>query len=239
MRGSFTSSVAAVVLVLGAAALLPTHSQQAAAQAAPRYINVVDLQIVPSQIDKFLTAVRENGAAAVKEPGCREFNIAVSSKDANHVTLFEVWDNAAALDAHRATDHFKNFMATTKDMVAKRDLRAMSSVAMNGKSPNQSGLLINEVDLDIRPVQFDAFTAAAKINGAATPHDPGAHEFNIVVSQKEPHHVFFFEVYDNAAALDAHRQTGHFKTYQGSTKDMVTNRKINQFTSVAMNSKAM
>jgi quinol monooxygenase YgiN len=153
--------------------------------------------------------------------------------------LFEVWDNAAAMDAHRATDHFKNFMATTKDMVAKRDLRAMSSVAMSGKSPNQSGLLINEVDLDIVPAQFDAFMAAAKINGAATPHDPGAHEFNIVLSQKEPHHVLFFEVYDNAAALDAHRQTEHFKTYQGATKDMVANRKVNQFTSVAMNSKAM
>jgi quinol monooxygenase YgiN len=239
MRESFMSSVAAVALALGAAALLPMHSQQAAAQAAPFYVNVVDLQIVPSQIDKFLTAVRENGAAAVKEPGCHEFNIAVSSKDANHLALFEVWDNAAALDAHRATDHFKNFMATTKDMVAKRDLRAMSSVAMSGKSPDQSGLLINEVDLDIVPARFDAFMAAAKINSAATPHDPGAHEFNIVESQKEPHHVLFFEVYDNAAALDAHRQTEHFKTYQGATKGMVANRKVNQFTSVAMNSKAM
>jgi (4S)-4-hydroxy-5-phosphonooxypentane-2,3-dione isomerase len=238
MRESLTSSVAVVALGLGAAALLPMHSQQAAAQAAPRYVNVVDLQIVPGQIARFLTAVRENGEAAVKEPGCREFNIAVSSKDANHVALFEVWDNAAALDAHRATDHFKNFMATTKDMVAKRNLRAMSSVAMNGMSPDKSGLLINEVDLDVVPAQFDAFIAAAKVNGAATPDDPGAHEFNIVVSQKEPHHVLFFEVYDNAAALDAHRQSGHFKTFQGATKDMVANRKLNQFTSVAMNSKA-
>jgi quinol monooxygenase YgiN len=233
------TSVAAVAIALDAAALLPMHSQQAAAQAAPLYVNVVDLQIVPGQIDKFLAAVKENGTAAVKEPGCHEFNIAVSSKDANHLALFEVWDNAAALDAHRATDHFKNFMATTKDMVAKRNLRAMSSVAMSGKSPDQSGLLINEVDLDIVPAQFDAFMAAAKINGAATPHDLGAHEFNIVVSQKEPHHVLFFEVYDNAAALDAHRQTAHFKTYQGATKDMVANRKVNQFTSAAMNRKAM
>jgi quinol monooxygenase YgiN len=110
------------------------------------------------QIDKFLAAVEENGAAAVKEPGCHEFDIAVSSKDANHLALFEVWDNAAALATHRATDRFKNFIATTKDMVAKRDLRAMSSVAMNGKSPDRSGLLINGVDLDILPAQFDAFS---------------------------------------------------------------------------------
>ncbi|HEY2533460.1 MAG TPA: putative quinol monooxygenase [Xanthobacteraceae bacterium] len=239
MRESVLTSVAAVALVLGAGALCPMHSRPAAAQTAPLYVNVVDLQIVPGQIDKFLAAVEENGTAAVKEPGCREFDIAVSSKDANHLALFEVWDNAAALDAHRATDHFKNFMATTKDMVAKRDLRAMSSVAINGKSPDHSGLLINEVDLDIVPAQFDAFLAAAKINGAATPRDQGAHEFNIVVSQKEPHHVLFFEVYDNAPALDVHRQSEHFKTYQEATKGMVANRNVNQFTSVAMNSKAM
>jgi len=232
------TTVAAVALTLGVGALWPMHGQQAAAQAAPFYVNVVDLQIVPSQIDKFSAALKDNGVAAVKEPGCREFNISVSPKDPNHIAIFEVWDSAAALDAHRATDHFKKFMATTKDMVAKRDLRAMWSVAMNGKSPDQSGLLVNAVDLDIVPAQFDAFMTAAKSNGAATPHDQGAHEFNIVVSQKDPHHVLLFEVYDNAAAHDAHVQTEHFKSYQEATKSMIANRKVNQFDSIAMNRKA-
>jgi (4S)-4-hydroxy-5-phosphonooxypentane-2,3-dione isomerase len=51
----------------------------------------------------------------------------------NHVFLFEVYDNAAALDAHRNTDHFKKFMATTGTMVADRNVRAMSVIAMNAK----------------------------------------------------------------------------------------------------------
>jgi autoinducer 2-degrading protein len=78
-------------------------------------------------------AVKENGAASVKEPGCREFNISVSEKDPNHVFLFEVYDNAAALEAHRATDHFKKYAATVKEMVAKREIRVFSSVAFNSK----------------------------------------------------------------------------------------------------------
>ena len=40
---------------------------------------------------------------------------------------------AAALDAHRATDHFKKYQTTTANMVAKRDVRGFSSVAMNMK----------------------------------------------------------------------------------------------------------
>ena len=84
-------------------------------------------------MDKFMVAIKENGAAAVKEPGCRVFNIAVSSKDPNHVLLFEVYDNAAALDAHRTTDHFKKYQAATANMVAKRDVRVFSLAAMDMK----------------------------------------------------------------------------------------------------------
>jgi quinol monooxygenase YgiN len=49
------------------------------------------------------------------------------------VLLFEVYDNAAAAEAHRATDHFKKYVATTANMIAKRDARAFSSVAMYTK----------------------------------------------------------------------------------------------------------
>ncbi len=51
-----------------------------------------------------------------------------------HVFLHEVCDNAAALDAHRQTKHFKKFQATTKDMIADCNLRAMSVIAMNSKA---------------------------------------------------------------------------------------------------------
>jgi autoinducer 2-degrading protein len=102
--------------------------------AEPLYINAVDIDVVPGQIENYLAALKENGATAVQtEPGCREFNIAVSRSDPNHVFIFEVYDNSAALDAHRQTDHFKKYAATTKDMVAKREAHPLSSVAMNIK----------------------------------------------------------------------------------------------------------
>ncbi len=241
MRKSITQpkAMSAVALAAAACLLLPPSGHEAAAQSAQFYVNAINLDIVPADRDKFIALATENGAAAVKEPGCHEFNIGASQKDPNHLVFFEVWDSAAALDAHRATDHYKAYASATKDMVAKRDIRPMWSVAMSGNSPAQAGLLVNAVDLDIVPAQFDAFMAAAKVNGAGTPKDPGAHEFNIVVSQKDPHHVMFFEVYDNAAALDAHRATDHFKAYQSMTKDMVAGRNVNQLSSIVMNRQPM
>jgi autoinducer 2-degrading protein len=134
MLKSVSMTFAATVL-LGAAALvlLPMRGHEAAAQSGPLFINAVDVDVVPGQIDNFLAALKENGAASVREPGCREFNITVSQKDPNHVFIFEVYDNAAAVEAHRQTDHFKKYAATTKDLAAKRDIKPLSSVAMNMK----------------------------------------------------------------------------------------------------------
>ncbi len=123
----------AVLLAAIAAVLLPMRSHEAAAQSAPLLINAVEYDIVPGQVDNFLAALKENGAASVKEPGCREFDIAVSQKDPNHVLIFEVYNDAAAAQAHRETDHFKKYAATTKDMIAKREVRSFSSIAMNMK----------------------------------------------------------------------------------------------------------
>jgi (4S)-4-hydroxy-5-phosphonooxypentane-2,3-dione isomerase len=104
------------------------------ARAEPLYINAVDIDVVPGQIENYLAALKENGAAAVQsEPGCREFNITVSQKDPNHVFVFEVYDSAAAFDAHLNTDHFKKYAVTAKDIVAKREPHPLSPVAMNTK----------------------------------------------------------------------------------------------------------
>jgi (4S)-4-hydroxy-5-phosphonooxypentane-2,3-dione isomerase len=124
--------VVAGVFVIAVGALV-LHGQRAVAQSGPFTVVAVDIDIVPGQIDNYIAAIKENAAAAVKEPGCREFNVSQSEKDPNHVLLFEVYDNAAAVEAHRATDHFKKYAATTKEMVAKRDLRTFSSVTFNMK----------------------------------------------------------------------------------------------------------
>lgn len=140
------SSVAAVALLAGASLFTSIYKSgqsdtdldaligmSAAAQAGGVYVNAVDLVIIPSEMSKFVEAIKENASNAVKEPGCREFNVLVLNNRPNHVFLFEVYDNAAALDSHRNTDHFKKFMATTASMVADRNVRAMSVIAMNSK----------------------------------------------------------------------------------------------------------
>ncbi len=134
MRKVTLISAAAIALIAGASATMFLQSRDAAAQAGGVYINAVDLVVIPSEMPKFLEAIKENAANSVKEPGCREFNIQVLANNPNHVFLYEVYDNAAALDAHRQTEHFKKFQATTANMIADRNVRPMSLIAFNSKA---------------------------------------------------------------------------------------------------------
>jgi (4S)-4-hydroxy-5-phosphonooxypentane-2,3-dione isomerase len=107
-------------MVLVVAAFLTMASQRVSAQSDGPIVNAIDLDIAPAELDKYLAAVKENGVATVKEPGCREFNIMVSATNPNHVFLFEVYDNDAAAQAHRTTEHFKKYAATTANKLGQR-----------------------------------------------------------------------------------------------------------------------
>jgi len=126
-------AAAAVALLASASLVAFLPGRDAAAQASGIYINAVDLVVIPSEMPKFLEAIKENAANAVKEPGCREFNVTVLANNPNHVFLYEVYDNEAALNAHRQTEHFKKYQATTANMIADRNVRAMSLIAFNSK----------------------------------------------------------------------------------------------------------
>ena len=114
-------------------AMPSTQNSPAEAQSSPTYVNVVELDIVPAEREKYIEAIKENGASSVKEPGCRQFDIVVLPSDPNHFLLYEVYDNEAAYKAHRETDHFKKYAATTANMVAKRNPRPMTPIAFNTK----------------------------------------------------------------------------------------------------------
>jgi quinol monooxygenase YgiN len=96
-----------------------------------RYINAVEPNIVPAEYEKFKVAILENAAASVKEPGCRQFDVLFEDSNPHHVLLYEVYDDATALEAHRAMAHFKKYWETTTPMIAKRVARHMSPIAFN------------------------------------------------------------------------------------------------------------
>jgi len=82
-----------------AAITLVSPREDDMALAGSTYINAVDLDIVPSERDKFLEAIAEDAGATIKEPGCLQFDVLVLASDPNHFFLYEVYESEAAFRA--------------------------------------------------------------------------------------------------------------------------------------------
>lgn len=125
-------AIKAAVLVSAVICFSPAI-ETSAQGTSPFMASAVDLEIMPTELAKFLAALKENGAATITEPGCRRYDILQSTTNPNQIFIYEVYENEAAVQAHRATDHFKKYLAVTKDMVAKRQSRPMTTVASYSK----------------------------------------------------------------------------------------------------------
>jgi quinol monooxygenase YgiN len=119
------------IVPIAAALFVALAGHPMAAESSAPYINLVELVIVPSELPKFLELAKGNAAAAMKDPGVREFNITQLASNPNHVVFYEVYENEAALNAHRATEHFKQYQAATASMVADRNARGMAPVVFH------------------------------------------------------------------------------------------------------------
>jgi quinol monooxygenase YgiN len=238
MSKSVMLPAAVFSLVIATSLLLPLRGHDAVAQSAPPFVNVVDLEINPASMPKFLAALADDGAATIMEAGTQEFVSSVGQKNQNHVFIFEVFNNSAAWDAHQKTATYAKFIGLTMMMIKNYNVRPFASVALNKSGAPQPQvdppLLINADELDIAAGQTDKFIAAAKTHAAASVQDPGCREFNIALSQTKDGHVLLFSAFDNAAALEAHQATDHYKAYQAAVKDIISTRTLTPLSSVAV-----
>ena len=74
---------------------------------------IVILEIDPARLDEFADCVRQQGEASRREPGCRRWEASRKLDQANVFTLAELYDDAAALQAHLESPHFKRWVERT------------------------------------------------------------------------------------------------------------------------------
>lgn len=205
---------------------------------APYYVNIVDLQISPSSMTKFMADLSDDVKGTLAEAGVHEIDGNVGQNDPNHVFIFEVYNNSAAWDSHQKTTTYVKFVGLTMMMIKNYNIRPFSSLVMNssGAAPASGPLYVNVEEFDLAADQYNNFVVAAKVEAAGAVQDPGVREFNIATSTT-PNHILFFEVYDNAAAHDAEMATDRYKTYESTTKSMITKSTATPYSSVSLNAK--
>ena len=85
---------------------------------------IVKFTLKPGMADAFRPLILENATASVRdEPTCRQFQVLNDEQSSEIIFLYEVYEDAAALEAHRETPHFKKFIETANEMIAEREIQ--------------------------------------------------------------------------------------------------------------------
>ncbi len=94
----------------------------------------VTIKLKPGNADAFRASILENAGAAVRdEEACRQFQVLNDESDPDTFFFYEVYTDAAGLDNHRETPHYRKYDAATKDMIAERAIQRCDLISVNAK----------------------------------------------------------------------------------------------------------
>lgn len=74
----------------------------------------VKVRIKPEERQRFLEAIEVDALGSERdEPGCARFNVLQDKADENTYYFYEVYENEAALEAHRQMPHYAVWQAVS------------------------------------------------------------------------------------------------------------------------------
>jgi quinol monooxygenase YgiN len=90
----------------------------------------------PGHLGELLAAFRANAPTVLKEEGCHEYAAFTDAEGAGPIqapfgpdtfVVLETWDSMAALGAHAAAPHMRDYAKATKDLTAGRAIHVLTA----------------------------------------------------------------------------------------------------------------
>jgi quinol monooxygenase YgiN len=82
-------------------------------------------------------------------------------------------------------------------------------------------LLVVHVACRVKPESVDAFREATLVNARASVQEAGIARFDVQQDREDPTRFVLVEIYRNAEAPAAHKETAHYKAWRDTVADMM------------------
>ena len=83
------------------------------------------------------------------------------------------------------------------------------------------------VDFEIEPARLDEFLLIMHRNAAASlANEAGCHQFDITQNPQTPTKIFLYELYDDAAAFELHKQADHYLEFNAACDGMIVAKSV-------------
>lgn len=91
------------------------------------FVVTVSFVLFEKFTEPFTIAVAKQADNSLRlEPECHVFDVCTALDDSGEIFLYETYTDAAAFDAHLASDHFKAFDALVRPWVKSKTVRKWS-----------------------------------------------------------------------------------------------------------------
>lgn len=77
------------------------------------------------------------------------------------------------------------------------------------------------VPVDVKLERLDAFLKVSKVVAAASVLEPGCWRYDVLQDTDVPSRFYFYEIFQDKGAAEAHWETEHFKAWWTAVEDMV------------------
>jgi autoinducer 2-degrading protein len=82
-------------------------------------------------------------------------------------------------------------------------------------------LLVVHVHVHLKPGGEETFRAASLANAEASRREPGVVRFDLLADREAPLRFVLVEIYRDAAAAAAHKETGHYAAWRDAVGDLM------------------
>jgi autoinducer 2-degrading protein len=82
-------------------------------------------------------------------------------------------------------------------------------------------MLVVHVDIAVMPERVEDFVAASLPNALASLKEPGVVRFDLIQDTADAGHFVLVEVYRDAEAAAAHKETEHYATWRDAVAEMM------------------
>jgi len=82
-------------------------------------------------------------------------------------------------------------------------------------------LLVVHVHVRVKVGDEEAFRAASLANAEASRREPGVVRFDVLADRDSPGHFVLVEIYRDAAAAGAHKETAHYAAWRDAVASLL------------------
>jgi len=188
---------------------------QASAQEDSTSHMITYIDVVPAAKAQATTLLKELAAASKQDAGLLRFELLERTAPANQFVIVEAWKDEAALNAHAAAAHTKQFRDKMQPhlMAPFDDRLSIVTTASPIAAAAQAGLYV-VTHVDVAPPNRDKIIVALKALSEPTRKDKGNARYDVLQMKARTNHFTVVEAWSDQAADDAHEVAPHTKEFR-------------------------